>query len=92
MAQRSEVMVARAFYQMAMVTLLAALCWVGIGIYQAAQKGTDIGVDKELLTPVVPTIDKETIESLEQRMRMGGQTPIGDVTIENIEGVNELAN
>ncbi len=82
MSSRSEIMVQRTIYQVAIVSLLSALIWVMIGIYRASLTATEIGVDKELLSPIVPTIDQKVVKQLEGRV---------NVTIDEKEN-DELAN
>jgi len=96
MTARSEVMVSRTLYQIAVVTLIASLLWVGMGVYQATKSEVDVGVDKEMLTPVNPKIDTEIVSKWSSR-----DTQIGaeNVTIEEVQiatesggGIDELVN
>ncbi len=96
MAGRSEVMVSKALYQIGVLTLLASIFWVGMGIYQVTKAEPNIGVEKELLEPITPTIEMGVIDQWSSKAL---QLPPVSVTIEQVEeattsggGVDELAN
>lgn len=68
MTARSEIMVQRIFFQIALWTLITAVVWVGMGIYQATRGETQSEVDKSLLSPLNPQVDLEVIEKLNARI------------------------
>ncbi|KKU45344.1 MAG: hypothetical protein UX62_C0037G0003 [Microgenomates group bacterium GW2011_GWA2_46_7] len=67
MAGRSDIMVQRAVYQIAVMTMIAALTWLGVGIYQAYLKPTDVEVDKTILEPISPNIDQGVVQRIMER-------------------------
>jgi len=64
MTARSEIMVQRIFFQIALWTLITAVVWVGMGIYQATRREGQSEVDKNLLSPLNPQIDLVVVESI----------------------------
>lgn len=71
MTARSEIMVQRIFFQIALWTLITALVWVGVGIYQATKGETRGEVDKDMLSPLDPQIDMEVIGRLNAKINQG---------------------
>lgn len=67
MSRRNSIMVQRAYYQMGLVTLFSVLLWVSVSIYLALVSAPDVGVDKDLLVPVVPLSDSVTVASISAR-------------------------
>jgi hypothetical protein len=68
MARRNSLLVSRTLYQVGIVTLFVALIWVGIGIYLALNKQANADVDKKILEPINPVIDREVVEALSKRL------------------------
>lgn len=89
MARRSSIMVSRTLYQIGVVTLVAALVWVGIGIYTASTKVVLENVDNVVLTPINPTIDEEIIEAISQRIKIDPDTIIVD-PVASESAINEI--
>lgn len=63
-------MVGRTMYQLGVVTLIAAIMWVGLGVYMASGKTTVIDVDKSTLEPINPNLDQTVLESLAGREKI----------------------
>ncbi|MFH1244637.1 MAG: hypothetical protein V1487_03685 [bacterium] len=70
MAGRSDIMVHRAVYQIAVMTMVAALAWLGVGIYQAYFQPTEVEVDETTLEPISPNIDQGVIQRIMERGRI----------------------
>lgn len=70
MSRRDSILVSKTLYQVGMITLIASIAWVGIGIYLAATKSVEVAVDKALLEPIVPTFDQETVGNLINRLHV----------------------
>lgn len=70
MSRRSQIMVGRTLYQMAVVTLIASICWVVLAVYQAARDPVNVQVDKTILEPLNPVIDEGALAKLSQRRQM----------------------
>lgn len=86
MTERSSVMVSRTLYQISMLTLITSIFWVGMGIYQTTKSEIDLGVDKEILTPINSSIEIEVAEKWSQR---DTQKAIQSVTIEEVQVATE---
>ena len=63
-------MISRTFYQIGIITLIASIMWVGVGVYSASVKQLAIDVDKTLLEPLNPVIDQEVIDALTTRLKV----------------------
>lgn len=93
MAGRNDVMVARTVYQMAIVTVVAALLWVGWGIYQAAQGEVVIEVDKAMLEPLSPIVDQGVLGQLEARYTTNSPSEVVEpAASEEPATVNEIGS
>ena len=68
MARRDTILVSRTLYQMAIITVIGAVCWVGITVYHALVQPPDINVSESVLSPISPVIDQSTIASLSGRL------------------------
>lgn len=70
MARRDSILVSKTLYQVSVITLIAAIAWVGIGIYLALMKSTAVEVDKSMLEPITTTINQDTVKSLSTRLKI----------------------
>jgi len=68
MSRRDTILVSRTLYQLGVITVMGAVCWVGITVYDALAKAPDINVDQSILSPISPVIDQATIASLSGRI------------------------
>ena len=50
MARRNSILVNRSLYQMGVITLLASIVWVAVGIYISINKGSTQEIDKSIIT------------------------------------------
>ena len=57
---------------MGIMTLVASLVWMGVAIYQGTQEPVELDVKPEMLVPLSPVINIETVEALVSRRQMGG--------------------
>ncbi len=79
MARRDIVLVSRTLYQVGIVTLIASVMWVGIGVYTTLTKPISGKVDQDLLEPLNTTLDKTVIDELGKRVK------VEQVVVEGIE-------
>ncbi len=70
MAVRDTILVSKTLYQIGLVTLITAIMWVGIVVYQAATKPLAVEIDKSILEPINTTIDQETITAITNRLKI----------------------
>lgn len=70
MARHTSIMVSKTLYQIGVITLVASIIWVGVGIYLSISQTTITEVDKVVLEPMVPSIDQETIKALSGRLKV----------------------
>lgn len=102
MARRDTILVSRTLYQIGVVTLIASITWVLIGIYLAATKPLSIDVDTTMLEPIDTNIDQKILNTLSNRLKIeeiiaepatGSANTIDNVTIIDSTGTqNELIN
>ena len=84
MARRDTILVSRTLYQVGVVTLVASIFWVLIGIYLAATKPLEIDVDATLLDPIDTNIDQKTLTALSKRLK------IEEIMTEATESASEI--
>lgn len=53
---------------LAIMSLLTVLTWIGFEVYRAATESTIPRVTQEMLAPLKPTLDQETIEQLKESL------------------------
>lgn len=83
MARRNSILVSRSLYQIGVITMIAAVAWVAIGIYLATGKDFKLDVDKSVLEPLSPTLDQEVIKSLTGRLKIETDTALIPVATES---------
>lgn len=71
MARKYSELVSRSIYQISVVTFIASVVWISLGVYNAFNKPVETDVNKEVLEPLNPSIDEKVLESLEGRVQMG---------------------
>lgn len=71
MAKRTQVMVSRFYQQVAKITLLTAVVWAGLAVFNALSAEYPTEVKKEILEPLSPVIDEKIVEALTTRTQMG---------------------
>ncbi len=70
MARRNSILVSKTLYQIGVVSVIAAVMWVAVGIYFATVKDFKIDVDKNILEPLNPTLDQAVVQSLTGRLKL----------------------
>lgn len=70
MARRDSILVSRTLYQVGVVTMVAAIVWVLVGIYFATGKEFKIDIDKSILEPINPVLDQEVIKAMASRTKI----------------------
>lgn len=68
MARRNSILVSKSLYQMGVMTLMVAFTWVVFGVYTALNEHVNADIDKKILEPINPVLDREVIISLSQRL------------------------
>lgn len=91
MARRDSILVSRTLYQVGIVTLVASIMWVGIGIYLAMIEPLNVEVEKKWLEPINPSIDQEVVDQLAGRLKVEESEATSSAIIEE-GGTDELAN
>lgn len=65
MSKRSLIMIHKNLYYIAMATLVGSVFWTAFGIYSSISSGAEkVEVSKEILDPLNPTIDLQTLDDL----------------------------
>lgn len=86
MARRDSILVSRTLYQVGVITLIAAVMWVAIGIYLSIGKNFKVEIDKAILEPLNPTLDQEVVKNLTGRLKIeGDMTVVPESTISGTE-------
>ncbi|MFH2085547.1 MAG: hypothetical protein ABII21_02060 [bacterium] len=85
MARHDSILVSRTLYQIGVVTLVAAIMWVAIGVYTAMTKQPAMSVDKSLLEPITTTMDQEVITALMSRLKIEVDVIPENVSMESSE-------
>jgi len=70
MSRRDTVLVSKTLYQLGIVTLIASIMWVGVGIYTALAKPIPGKVDEVVLEPINTTLDKSVLDELGKRIKI----------------------
>lgn len=67
MAHRSMVMVKRAYLQIAIVSLVTAVIWMFVSVYNSFTKVKETNVDASVKEPLNPTIKQEVLDNIINR-------------------------
>lgn len=70
MARRDTILVSRTLYQIGVVSLIAAVMWVAVGIYSVTGQEFKTEIDKGVLEPVNPTLDQTIIQEMAGRAKV----------------------
>lgn len=91
MARRDSILVSRTLYQVGVITMIASVMWVAMGIYLATGKDFKLDIDKSVLEPLNPTLDQEVVKTLTGRLKIEADlTPVLESTISATE--NTITN
>lgn len=93
MARRDSILVSRTLYQVGMVTLFAAIMWVALGIYFAANGKYTTKIDASILAPINPVLDQDTLKSLAGRetIEITQPKPSGSPASVSTNSINEIS-
>lgn len=72
MATRDNVLVSRTLYQIGVITLIASVLWVGVGIYSISGQEFKTQIDPAILEPITPNLDEEVIKAMSGRLKIEG--------------------
>ena len=70
MARHNTIMVSQSLYQIGVFTLIAAMVWVGVGIFTSIGKASVADVDSAVLSPIAPTLDQNVVKALTGRLKV----------------------
>lgn len=70
MSRRNSILVGKTIYQISVITLVAAIVWVGTGVYMAITKAPSINIEKELLEPITTNINQDIVTVLSNRLKV----------------------
>lgn len=70
MANKTEIMVSRAYKQIAMLTLATSILWVLMAVYKAIEAKYPADVKPEILEKLTPTIDEDMVNAMSERVQM----------------------
>lgn len=70
MARHNSVLVSRSLYQVGMITLVAAIMWVAVGVYLTLTKTVTVEVDKTIIEPLVTKLDMDIVDQLANRIQV----------------------
>lgn len=89
MSRGGTILVSRTLYQLGVLTLIASIMWVGVGIYSATTAKQKVSVNPEILSPISPTLNLEVVEALNKRVKVVRVEPVAvqEITVEESEVV-----
>lgn len=64
MAHRTMVLVKRMYLHIAILTMLTAILWLGLTIYQSLTSPSDVAVDATIRSPITPSFDEEVFNAI----------------------------
>ncbi len=50
------------------LTLITAVFWISFGVYRAFSEDTPVAVPEEVITPLTPKLDSQTLEKMKTRI------------------------
>ncbi len=78
------------------LTVITIIVWVSFEVYRALTKRPDVGVPPEILSPIDPTLDANTLDKLQERMhfeeseiKINKPTPTPTLTVEKPQSTSE---
>lgn len=93
MAHRTMVMVKRTYLHIAVLTMLTAVLWLGLSIYQSLTTPSDISVDANIRNPITPSFDEEVFSAIISRENLNNlsfEPPNASASAVTINGVSPV--
>jgi len=56
------------FITILILTLITIIIWVGFEVYGNLTKSEEVAVADEIIEPITPTLDEETLQDVDQRL------------------------
>jgi len=85
MAEKSTVMVNKSLKTMAMITLISSVIWTALAIYNAIKKPIDLQVPAEMLMPIDPKIDEDTLEEISKKRQITDDPTVNQTLLRAIQ-------
>jgi hypothetical protein len=85
MSQKSEVYVSSNIRTLAVLTLVTVLIWTGLSIYHTSVAKIDLSVSADMLKPIDPSLDADTLNALAQRRQLTDDPAAGDALQQALE-------
>lgn len=70
MANKTIILVSNSLRVIATMSLITSLIWTVMSVYTALQEPAELKLSAELLAPVDPKIDEETLEALSRKRQL----------------------
>ena len=67
MAHRTMVMVKRTYLHIAVLTMMSAVLWFVLTIYQSLTSPSELAVDANIRAPITPSFDEEVFNAIVRR-------------------------
>ncbi|MCQ3944206.1 MAG: hypothetical protein DPW11_00280 [bacterium] len=90
MAHRTMVMVKRMYLHIAILTMLTAILWLALTIYQSLTSLSDVAVDATTRSPITPSFDEEVFNAIVGLNFEAPSSSASAVTINEIRPSEEL--
>lgn len=74
MAEKSTILVHRNVRTTAVITLISAVVWTSLSVYYTLNKSVDLAIPPEVLAPLDPTYDEQTLQALSQKRQMSDES------------------
>lgn len=92
------VMVKRMYLHIAILTMLTAILWLALTIYQSLTSPSDVAVDATIRSPITPSFDEEVFNAIVGRENLSSlsfeapESSTSAVTINEIRPSEELGS
>ncbi len=90
MAHRTLVMVKRTYLHVGVITLMTAVLWLIMSIYNSMLGGTDVVVDANIRSPINPSFDEAVFTELIGRENLSSLSFTAPVSSESAVSINEI--
>lgn len=91
MAHRTMVMVKRMYLHIAILTMLTAILWLALTIYQSLISPSDVAVDATIRSPITPSFDEEVFNAIVGRENLNNLSFEAPASSASAVTINEIS-
>lgn len=85
MSRKTNVMVSSTLRTIGVMTVATSLLWTSISIYNSLKQPVDLKISPEILAPISPEIDMETIDKLKEKRQLSESAGSDEVIRQALE-------